>query len=83
MTEKLKITKVRHMLRTKDSCFHCNTDLIFIDGQPAIVLEWLDFSATATVPGISVPLDPKYLHAISGWGDVTHMYQVEVLDPRS
>lgn len=82
MSEQLKITKLRHLLRTKAGCFHCESDLVFIDDKPAVVLEWRDYSSAATIPLVSVPLDPRYLHPVTGWGEVTHLYDCEILDPR-
>nr|WP_198983044.1 hypothetical protein [Herbaspirillum sp. ASV7] len=81
--KKLEVTKVQHLLRTKTSgAMIMQSDMIFVDGQPAVVLEWLDFSEKATIPAISVPLDPRYLHPMQGWGEVTHLYEMEVVDPR-
>lgn len=77
-----KVTKLRHLLRTGGRVMHCESDLVWIEGLPVVVLEWLDFDTNFAVPHVTITLDPKYLFDLPGWGEVTHGYQMELFDPR-
>ena len=62
---------------------HYNADLIFIDGRPYAVLEWIEQQPhEERTPAVTVALEAKYLHEIQGWGDVTHMYELPIEDHR-
>lgn len=59
-------------------------DLVMIDGQPRAVIEWIAGRTPAEdTPGVTVALEPRFLHPVQGWGEVTHMYEVPISDPRS
>ena len=70
--------RVRHIMACDGAPSHCNSDLIFADGVPAIVIEW---STDSDQPVVTVPLDPEFLHAID-WEDTSYVYDHPIEDPR-
>ncbi|WP_186035331.1 hypothetical protein [Burkholderia gladioli] len=80
-----KPTKIRHLMTVGGQTGHYESDLVWIDGKPTIVLEWLDFPTGETIPHPSavIHLDPALLFDLPGWGDVTHGYHAAVVDPRN
>lgn len=58
-------------------------DVVMIDGRPHAVLEWSAGRTPAEdTPAVTVALEPQLLHPVQGWGEVTHMYEMPVTDPR-
>lgn len=79
----MDVTKMRcTVLRAGVNVGQFDADLIFIDGRPYAVFEWqisLDGSQT---PIHMVALDPSLLQYLIGWGEITHLYETPVEDPR-
>ncbi len=81
MTKPANVTSVRHtMTRGGKNLGHCNSDLIFVDGIPTIVIEW-EVRPGDDNPAVTVPLDPAHLHHI-GWDNAEYLYEFPVEDPR-
>jgi hypothetical protein len=59
---------------------HANSDLIFVNGCPTIVVEWL-VRPDGDLPLATIPLDPQYLHPLKGWEDVDYLYEIAVAPP--
>jgi len=68
--------KVHCILRANNTQAFFNIDLLFIDGNPAAVINWRDFGESLSVPDTLIPLDPQYLSPMQGWGEVTHLYEL-------
>ena len=60
---------------------HYEADSVIIDGIPHVVFEW-EQTPEGEIPAVTVALDPKYLHPLPGWGEVTHLYEFPIEDPR-
>lgn len=77
------VTKCRAILAHSGRAGHCDVDLLLTPGQPPqLVLEWRDYpEAAASIPGVAIQLDPRYLHPLRGWGQVTHMYEMQIDSP--
>jgi hypothetical protein len=68
------------MTRAGKSVGHFNSDLIFVDDVPMIVVEW-EITPQGDLPSVTIRLDPKYLHKL-GWEDAEYLYEFSVEDPR-
>lgn len=62
-----------------EKTFEAHMDLAFIEGKVFAVFEW----APDDSPAVTVELEPQYLHPLNGWGEVTHMYEFPIRDPRT
>lgn len=79
--KKWQVTKVRHLVtRSGQMLGHCNSDMVFIDGAPFVVLEWGDYPDGESVPLVTVQLDPKQLDRLD-WDEAEYMYQSPIEDP--
>jgi hypothetical protein len=75
------VTKVWHtMTRAGKNLGHFNSDLIFVDGVPTIVVEWL-VQPDGDIPKVTIPLDPQFLRKLR-WEDAEYLYEFPVEDPR-
>jgi hypothetical protein len=72
------VARVRHIMTCDGAPSHGNSDLIFTDGVPAIIIEW---SADGDHPVVTIPLDPEFLHVIE-WQDASYVYDHPIEDPR-
>lgn len=80
----MDVTKVRCLVSRVGSVVgHFNADMIFISGVPHVVFEWEGEADGSEKPCHLVALDPKFLHPLPGWGEVTHLYELPIKDPRS
>ncbi len=78
---KYEVFKVRHtMMRGGKNVGHFNSDLIFLDGVPTIVIEW-EVRPDGDVPAVAVALDPQHLHKLN-WKSADYLYEFPVVDPR-
>jgi hypothetical protein len=68
--------RVRHLTGSAQECRHANSDLMMIDGVPAIVVER---DADGRRPAVTIPLDPAFLHRID-WEDAQYVYERPVQD---
>jgi len=68
------------MIRAGRTVGHFNSDLIFVDGTPTIVVEW-EVKPNGDFPFVTIPLDPTCLPHI-GWDEAEYMYELPVEDPR-
>jgi len=59
---------------------HFDSDLIFIEAVPTIVVEW-QVRPDGDLPIVTIQLDPQRLHRI-GWEKSEYMYEDVVDDPR-
>jgi hypothetical protein len=75
-------TRVRCIMMTCERTLpgHSNSDLIFVDGAPRIVVEW-NVLSKGKCSGVVIPLDPRFLHKID-WEDAEYVYELPVKDPR-
>ncbi|MBM3495711.1 MAG: hypothetical protein FJX72_15510 [Armatimonadetes bacterium] len=78
----MRATKIRCLITRGGETAHYNCDTVIIDGVPYLVLEWAIAEHGEEVPNLTVRLDPKYFHELKGWGEVTHMYELPITDPR-
>jgi hypothetical protein len=79
----MEITKCRLLMTRSGQTAHYDADLIFVEGLPYAVVEWIGQTPQAEdTPSVKVALEPKWLHPMSGWGAVTHMYEMPIQDPR-
>jgi hypothetical protein len=74
------IYRVSHTLRMGNAQFVCESDLVFLDGQPFVVLEW-GGPRENQYPSVKLPLDPAYLETTGREGYLNYSGQLE--DPRS
>ena len=75
-----KVTTVRHTLLTTKGWAHFNSDLIFVDGVPTVVLEW-EMNPDGDLPAVTIQLDPQRLHKLV-WPKAEYMYEDGLEDPR-
>jgi hypothetical protein len=75
-----RVTKVRHLMDNQGGWAHYDSDLIFLQGRPFVVLEW-EPQPGGDLPKVKIPLDPAKLHKI-GWSQAEYMYQDALQDPR-
>ena len=61
---------------------HFQTDMIFIENQPHLVVEW-KANPEGEVPSILIRLDRAYLRPLKGWEGVDYMYEYPVESPIS
>lgn len=81
MNSKYEVTSVRHlMIRAGKTIGHFNSDMIFVDGVPTIVIEW-EVHPAGDVPVVTIPLSPEHLHHL-GWSEAEYLYEFPVEDPR-
>ena len=75
--------KTRHTLvRDGRNLGHFETDTIFIDSIPHLVLEWIVFRDDTEKPAHPpIPLDPARHHVL-GWKNCKYLYEFPVEDPR-
>jgi hypothetical protein len=59
------ISRVTHNLRVGKANFICESDLIFLDGQPFVVLDW-EGPPENQHPAPTLPLDPAQLEPSQG-----------------
>ena len=79
----MEVTKTRCLISRSGSIIgHFNADTIFIDGIPHVVFEWEVSPDGSRKPLHLVALDPKYFRPLPGWGEVTHLYEFPISDPR-
>ena len=77
------VTKIRCLVsRAGLIAGHFDADMIFIGGVPHVVFEWEPQPDGSEKPVHVVALDPKQLHPLNGWGEITHLYESPVEDPR-
>lgn len=82
MAEGAPCSTVRHLLISKHGQFHCDSDLIFVEGVPFIVIEWSEM-AGQEIPLVTVELDPARLVKL-GWPTAEYLYQGgPIEDPRT
>lgn len=75
--------KCRILLNRAGQTAMYDGDLIMVDGVPHVVLEWTAGRTPAEgTPAVTVALEPQFLQPVQGWGDVTHLYEMPVPDPR-
>ncbi|TLM64572.1 MAG: hypothetical protein FDZ69_11595 [Deltaproteobacteria bacterium] len=80
----MEVTKVRCIVeRAGLNVGHFDADMIFISDIPHVVFEWEPQSDGTEKPVHLVALDPQKLHPLPGWGEVTHLYELPVKDPRN
>ena len=79
----MKYERTHHILnRNGKSVGHVQTDTIFINDIPHLVMEWEVCSDGTEKPAHDpVPLDPAYHHEIN-WSDCKYMYELPIDDPR-
>lgn len=77
-----EVTKIRCLISRAGRIGHFEADVIFIDNIPHVVFEWELQADGSEKPIYLVRLDPQYFHPLPGWGDVTHMYEFPIEDPR-
>jgi len=75
------VYRVTHILSTGTGWLTCVSDLIFIDGQPVLVLEWTP-PENIHPPTVTVPLELARLTELSGPPGY-YLYDGEVVDPRT
>lgn len=76
-----RVTTVRHTLkRAGKNVGHFNSDLIFVDQVPTIVIEWT-IRPDGDLPAVTVPLDPAHLRKLD-WPEAEYAYVLAVEDPR-
>jgi hypothetical protein len=73
---------VRILISRAGHTGHYNADFVHLNGVPHAVPEWAVLPTGDEEPAVAVPLDLRHLHQISGWGEVTHMYEFPIDDPR-
>lgn len=74
---KLKVFRVRHtLMRAGRNAGIFDSDLVFMEGVPYIVMAWLGED-----PTIRIALDPQRLHPLT-WEEVDYSYELPVVDPR-
>lgn len=79
----MDVTKMRcTVIRAGANVGHFVADLIFIDGHPYAVFEWQTNLDGGQDPIHMVALDPNILQEVTGWGEITHLYEIPVEDPR-
>jgi hypothetical protein len=73
-----RVAHVRYIMAHGRDLWHANSDLIFADGAPTIVIKnpWSADQAEA-----NAPLDRRFLHAID-WDDAEYVYDCPIEDPR-
>ncbi len=77
----MEVHKCRHTLtRAGQNIGHCDSDLVFIDGVPHLVIEWED-RQDGPHPAVTVKLDPEKLKVLD-WPGVKYLYEMPVEDPR-
>lgn len=78
-----KPLKCRLLVTRAGHTAHYDADLIFTNGHPHAVFEWSEPPPPAErTPAVTVALEARYLHPLQGWGQVTHMYEMPISDPR-
>jgi hypothetical protein len=81
------VTRVRHtFIRAGKNAGHFISDLIFVQGIPMIVIEWLE-TLEGDVPLVTISLDRQHLHKITSleaerFLETEYLYELEVVDPR-
>ncbi len=75
------VYRVTHVLQTGAAYLTCENDLIFIDGQPFVVLEWTQPEGRHP-PTVTAPLDPAHLQELPG-PPGRFLYDLPVVDPRT
>ena len=79
-----KVFKVWHtVIRAGVNVGHFKSDLIFENGIPTVVFEWMQ-TPDGEIPATTVSLDPARLHKFGGpgWKDLDYLYELPVEDPR-
>jgi hypothetical protein len=77
---KIGVYRITHFLVVGETRFVCESDLIFINDRPYVVLEW-EGPPENQHTAIKVELDPSKLHAPSQDGYT--VYDGDVVDPRT
>jgi len=76
------VFRVFHVLETRAPAYlTCENDLIFIEDQPFVVLEWTQ-PGGCHPPTVTVQLDPAHLQGRPGPPGY-YLYDLPVLDPRT
>jgi len=75
-----KVFQVRHTMTRAGQSVHFNSDLIFSDGGPLIVIEW-EPGPTGDIPMLVVLIDPRHLRPPDG-PDPDYHYELAIDDPR-
>lgn len=70
------------LVKHAGSTAHYKVDLLLKPGEPPVaVLEWSRYPDGTCIPAVAVQLDPRYLHPLQGWGEVTHSYEFPIESP--
>jgi hypothetical protein len=77
----MEIFKCRVLMTRPGHSAHYDVDLVFLSSLPTLVVEWRP-AQPEDIPALTIPLDPRFLHEMKGWGSVTHLYERPVEDPR-
>ena len=76
------IYRVTHTLSMGTASHVCESDLIFLEGKPIVVLEWGDKPGSPEqYPMVTLPLDPAFLEETKP--DGYFIYSGQLADPRS
>lgn len=62
-----------------EKTFQAHMDLAFVGEQVYAVFEW----APDDSPAVAVELDARHLRKVNGWGEVSHVYEFPIRDPRT
>jgi len=74
------IYRVTHFMRSHGQRWACESDLIFVDGRPVLVVEWTPPDGRDP-PVVTAPLDPARLQELpTRFGHF--LYDDDVEDPR-
>lgn len=74
------VYRVSHTLKVGDVWHNCESDLIFLDDQPFVVLEWAGPPGNL-YPDVKLALDPSLLEVTTPLGYFCYTGQ-NLLDPR-
>jgi hypothetical protein len=75
------IYRVTHTMLVGSARLICESDLIFLEGRPFVVLEWAGPSENQ-YPGLTLPLDPAGLGGSTQDGRFVYNGRPELVDPR-
>ncbi|NOS67932.1 MAG: hypothetical protein HOO67_06265 [Candidatus Peribacteraceae bacterium] len=60
---------------------HHVSDLVYIEDEPHVVLEWKIFQDGSETPNVAIRLDPKYLHPLKGFPGEDYLYEQQLYWP--